>query len=299
MTSYSSQFSARCALLARILAAFIDGFALAGRPGLIRGICTFLWCLANWTVRPRQQQFTTTSPSGDRITLRAKSSDFLVYAQVLLGRGYDVTGIEPGGEIFRRYEAITFADKVPVIVDGGANIGLAALYFARKFPSALILLIEPDRANMAIAKLNTAGLQNVRYYECGLWSNSSTLVCVNPDSTSWSFQFREALAEENRAGIPAKSIDDILADLPPGSCPFIIKLDVEGAEGHILSARSNWLASRPIIMIEPHDYEKPGCHLLSGLLKNPDYHESDLILISDMICFVPRLSPKTLNTVPP
>jgi FkbM family methyltransferase len=284
MKVYASKFSRRCAYLTRILATFIGGF------GLLRGVVSFFWCLVNWAIRPPNWRFETTSPQGERITLRARSSDLAVYSQVILGAGYEVPGIESGGIITLRYDKLISKGRLPIIIDGGGNIGLTALYFSKKFPSAKILLIEPDNENMQLAKINTSKYLNIQYYQCGLWSKTTNIVPIDAQAKSWSFQFREASPDEASSVTLAKSIDDILADLPTTAHVFIVKLDVEGTEGLILNANSEWLTHVPVLMIEPHDYHRPGQHLLSGVLKNSDYHNADLLLRSDIVCFIPNPS---------
>jgi hypothetical protein len=46
------------------------------------------------------------------------------------------------------------------IVDGGANVGYSSLYFARLYPSAQIIAVEPDEENAAVFKLNLARYQD-------------------------------------------------------------------------------------------------------------------------------------------
>src|ERR1700761_5069168 len=46
----------------------------------------------------------------------------------------------------------------PLIIDAGANIGAASLYFAATFPRARIIAIEPVRENYDMLVRNTQGL---------------------------------------------------------------------------------------------------------------------------------------------
>ena len=43
-----------------------------------------------------------------------------------------------------------------VIFDGGANVGITALYFAWRYPNARIFCIEPDNQNFELLKRDTA-----------------------------------------------------------------------------------------------------------------------------------------------
>ena len=63
--------------------------------------------------------------------LRIPSSDMFTYEQVYLKREYDFVAHE----------------SPRVIVDAGANIGLASLYFANRFPKARIIAIEAEATN--------------------------------------------------------------------------------------------------------------------------------------------------------
>src|SRR5271155_2886167 len=62
------------------------------------------------------------------IWLRAGCSDYFTFHQVFTDRQYEHgLSIDP-----------TF------IIDAGANVGFAAIYFARQYPRAQIISIEPD-----------------------------------------------------------------------------------------------------------------------------------------------------------
>jgi FkbM family methyltransferase len=66
----------------------------------------------------------------------------------------------------------------PLILDLGANIGLATLYFAKNWPKAYIVAVEPDEENFRLMLANLDGLSNVKPVnaavasEDGAWRSS-------------------------------------------------------------------------------------------------------------------------------
>src|SRR5271166_1471460 len=79
-------------------------------------------------------------PPGIRtpVHLRLKTSDESTYAQTLLWGQYAFD--------------LPFSPKV--IVDAGANIGMASIYFAHKYPEAKIIAIEAEGSNFDMLTRN-------------------------------------------------------------------------------------------------------------------------------------------------
>ena len=46
-----------------------------------------------------------------------------------------------------------------MIIDGGGNIGCAAIYYAKKYPEAHIYSLEPDKENFQLIKLDIEGAE--------------------------------------------------------------------------------------------------------------------------------------------
>ena len=72
--------------------------------------------------------------------LRDNKSDKPIFFQVFYEKQYDLYGID-------------FPDAKKII-DGGANIGCASVYFSLRFPNAEILAIEPEKNNFELLKKN-------------------------------------------------------------------------------------------------------------------------------------------------
>src|SRR3989344_3010054 len=74
-------------------------------------------------------------------------------------------------EIFsQQIYRVELANPTPTIIDAGAHIGLATLYFAKQYPKAHILAIEPHPINATILRKNVTEnrLTNVVVLEAGL-----------------------------------------------------------------------------------------------------------------------------------
>lgn len=68
--------------------------------------------------------------------LRTSTSDSGVFSSIFVDESYPH---------FSRFEAKT-------IIDAGANAGYSSLYFAREYPKAKILAIEPESSNLELLK---------------------------------------------------------------------------------------------------------------------------------------------------
>jgi len=177
------------------------------------------------------------------IFLRRGSSDLQVFRQIFMDYEYDFF-IE--------------AEKVKTILDGGCNIGLASLYFAKRCPSAAIVGLEPDDENFKVAIRNTAHQKNISLIKAGIWSKSCFLKTVmNPELGEWAISVAESDAGAP-GSIRARTIPQIMEENKWTSID-ILKLDVEGAEEEIFNPDSiHWLKKTRVLVIELHDRFKAG-----------------------------------------
>ncbi len=105
-----------------------------------------------------------------RLHLRRRDTDLLAVRQVLIDREYDISGLRQMDRLRAIHAAQLASGKRPIIIDAGANIGAASLWFASVFPDAAVIAVEPDPDSAAIARLNLAALPHAHLVEAAIGS---------------------------------------------------------------------------------------------------------------------------------
>lgn len=205
------------------------------------------------------------------IRIRENSSDFNVVRDVLVHEQYKPLCI----------------DKVENIIDAGANIGCTSIYFAKIYPNAKIIAIEPDEKNFKSLVEHTKAYPNVIPIKAGVWGEKKSLMVQDNGRGEWG---RQTFEVENQEGAPSENIIEGIT-IPEIMEKFnmskidILKIDVEGSEKTIFGSNPDiWLSKVRIMAIELHDYMLKGCSnaLFTAVSKYPhlemSIHEEDIIL---------------------
>ncbi|TAE27866.1 MAG: FkbM family methyltransferase [Candidatus Kapaibacterium sp.] len=146
---------------------------------------------------------------------------------------------------------LTHVSSPQLIVDAGANIGCTALFFAKTYPKAAIVAVEPDVQNAELARRNCRTYPNVRIVEGAVWNQAKMLEIENPDGESWAFRMRERSIEETSEGIRGYTIDE----LSNGATIDVLKVDIEGGEQQLFQYDTHWLARVQTMLVEVHGKE--------------------------------------------
>ena len=151
--------------------------------------------------------------------------------------------------------ALPFQPKV--IIDAGANIGIASVYFKLRYREAKIAAIEIEKENIAMMRKNLLG-DDFIIYENALFSKKAFFKVENPFNASNSFVIKEVGAEE-KYDIESVTIDEVMK-LNNWDQVDILKIDIEGAEKVLFeSDYQRWLPKVKVLMIETHDRMFPDC----------------------------------------
>ena len=190
------------------------------------------------------------------IYLRNSVSDHSIFWQCIVLRQYDMLRFPQSERLMSAYRTLIEKGVPVLIIDCGGNIGLSALYLASLFPNATVYAIEPDQKNFEMLKQNTAVLDDrIVALRGGVWQESGNLKIVNPESGSAAFRMR---ASEGTAidSIRAYTIPEICA-LAGVQSPFIVKIDIEGAQANLFKGETNWVGNAHLIMLELDDWLMP------------------------------------------
>jgi FkbM family methyltransferase len=192
------------------------------------------------------------------VELRSNSSDLDVFAQIFVDNDYNLRRFGRYPWICRLFNEIE-RGKTPLIVDCGANIGLSSLYFAKNWPSAHVIAVEPDHENFELMRRNVARHANIQPVEAAVGGEDGQVRIADKGAPEWGRR-TERVSGAAPDGITGLSIQSLIAMAPPPReyQPFLIKIDIEGAEKDLFSCNREWIAKFPILIIELHDWMLPG-----------------------------------------
>lgn len=178
---------------------------------------------------------------------RGSEADAQVLRQVFDRGDYDLGRLRRHEEIARFYENC----ERPLILDCGANIGASALWFARQYPRARVVAVEPESNNFALLEENTAGW-NVGPLLGAVAARPGRIQLFDPGQGEWGF--RTSPGGHLLGDVRAYTIDE-LSGLEPDCTPFILKIDIEGAESEIFATPPE--SPYPVVIVELHDWMLP------------------------------------------
>jgi FkbM family methyltransferase len=227
---------------------------------------------------PRLTRATTAKvnvPSVGLIHLRAGESDVAGVRQVFQDGAY--ANADP--RIFGHYEAIIAAGKVPVVVDAGANIGAASLWFLERFTQASIVAIEPEPGNLSVLRKNAKNRDRLLVMQAAVGSVPGH-VALRYGDLGWATQ-----TERSENGVPIVTMRQAFDSVPNGS-PFIAKIDIEGFESDLFSKNLEWLDQVKVVYIEPHDWMLPGKGTSLSFQKAFGEREFELYLGKETITYI-------------
>jgi FkbM family methyltransferase len=144
------------------------------------------------------------------------------------------------------------------IVDAGANIGMASIYFAQRFPNAKVIAIEAEALNFAALVRNVRPYPSIIPIHAALWNRDGEIGVSQPDPATgsggeWAFVTHEG------SGVKVRAIGmrTLMKEMQIRSVD-LLKVDIEGAEKEVFEA-CDWMDDIRCLMIELHDRFKPGC----------------------------------------
>lgn len=195
------------------------------------------------------------------ISLRPLESDLFVASQVLGWREYDI-GTSRVDALNRVGARWALDGHVPLVIDGGANVGYSALYFADAYPEATILAVEPDAETFSVLQHNVRHNRRIIAVHAAIWRDDEGVALLTGDKGSWSNRVEAASSGK----VPSMTLGQLVAGVAGGKA-LVVKLDIEGAEREACAAGAAVLREAPCVMVEPHDFMLPGAGCLVPLFE--------------------------------
>jgi FkbM family methyltransferase len=156
-------------------------------------------------------------------------------------------------EIFQRGSYAFSCDKPsPLILDCGANVGLATIFWKRAWPAARIVAVEADPAIFEYLRRNVAaaGCTGVTLLNKAVW-NTAGLV-----------PFEQEGADAGCVGLESSAVAGCVVEVPAITLPELVgedridllKIDIEGAECEALIGQHQCLLGVDRVFVEYHSF---------------------------------------------
>lgn len=201
--------------------------------------------------------------NGADLSLRIDDSDIRVFKQIFVDNEYD---------------SLNLPETAKTIIDLGANIGLSALFFIKKFPTSRIVAVEPDAVNFSIMEKNLEKFsKSISFLQAAIWPTDGevSLVEEDDDHTSlgaWGYR-TEASNGKSALSVKALSIPTIMKQYDMDFVD-ILKVDIEGAEYELFEKNyEDWIDKVGLIIIETHDRFKPNSEAMVRKALNGRFDE--------------------------
>lgn len=181
--------------------------------------------------------------------------------ELLIGNELCALHIRPNrGDLFILYEVLVHEayaipsslldpDRVQLILDCGAHIGITALYLTKKYRNARIICVEPDPDNFKVLKHNVANQARIE----PLWGavvEKPGVVQLGRDRPAYRNRVGTTPVEGATVQVPGLTITDICNQKKISKID-LLKVDIEGAEKEVF-VDPTFLPMVGLIAIELH-----------------------------------------------
>lgn len=146
--------------------------------------------------------------------------------------------------------------SVRTIWDLGANIGASMAHLAVLHPQARVIGVELDSDNAELCRANLAPwADRCELVNAAVWTRDGEVQYRREGLDTLSFHIEEGAANGDGPTTPAYSLDTLLAR--HGGPVDYVKMDIEGAEQHVLRENTDWARQVRSIKVEVHEPYTP------------------------------------------
>ena len=168
--------------------------------------------------------------------LRLGTSDWMMFEELLCGGEYEpLFKSEPAG--------------TRVILDLGANVGISLKLWQKAFPETLIVAVEPDPANLAIARRNAG--TSVQFIQAGAGAHAGRFF-LGQSGPSCGYKMSDQPMQSDDIAVDVLTIPQILEAAHIKGQVDLLKCDIEGSESTLFKNCGPWIKSVQHVVVELH-----------------------------------------------
>jgi FkbM family methyltransferase len=175
-----------------------------------------------------------------KVTFFARLVDWVAVEEVALRHEYSFV------------ERLLQEQGSPMVVDLGANIGMFSTLIFHLCPMATVHSVEPSPTTFQILDKNrkTNLALNWYTYQSAIWAEDGN---VNFEENCVASTASFVSVENGNATVPAMTLEKLYLKYI-GTPISLLKIDIEGAEGVVLSQSSRVLQDVEAVIVEVHPY---------------------------------------------
>lgn len=144
------------------------------------------------------------------------------------------------------------------VLDLGANVGYTVRHFGHLYPESRVVAVEMDGGNCSLAARNLKPLGNrARLIRAAVWTQDGEVTYEGIDEESFRVTDGggvQTTEDVSRKRVPSMKIESILESCNLDRVDYV-KMDIEGAEAHVLKGRLKWAKQVGCMKIEVHAAE--------------------------------------------
>jgi len=141
----------------------------------------------------------------------------------------------------------------PRILDCGANVGLASLYFKRLYPEARITAYEADPSLAALCRRNLTrnGASDVEVMPVAVWTHEGVVSFQQEGADSGAIEGTSVGLAAKAMTVPSIRLRDVIAR----DRIDLMKMDIEGAEVPVLTDCLSALGAVRAMILDVHEFD--------------------------------------------
>jgi len=143
-----------------------------------------------------------------------------------------------------------------IIIDIGANIGAASLFFAINYPKSKIYSFEPTKINFSLLQKNVGNFPNVTIIQKGIYDeNKKQKIYINSNNPGTNSIYEKWRKFDNYEYANFIKLKDYLNENNIKNID-ILKIDTEGCEVSILQSIKSLINQITVIYLEHHSEQQ-------------------------------------------